>query len=235
MCNGEWGSWGDGLGFVGCWGEWRSCRENKSAQKSFCSVFSVKVWTLPCQKLLDPPLLYMMQSTIRTEIYFRTIRKKYIWTNLHSTESSWSNVSVYTSRNKPRLWNYHIKSMWNAHRVQIEKFKCMQNLPWKKVTEINERLFLCEKYHSEEVWKGGEKSLNIYNFITNEYLIRNTYCCQLPLCSRTKLLIKCREGNSFSSPKSPYFTIQCLYSIIIVSGKIYYIKHLNKLVFLYSF
>ena len=185
MCNGEWGSWGDGLGFVGCWGEWRSCGENKSAQKSFCSVFSVKVWTLPCQKLLDPPLLYMMQSTIRTEIYFRTIRKKYIWTNLHSTENSCSNVSVYTSRNKPRLWNCHIKSMWNAHRVQIEKFKCMQNLPWKKVTEINERLFFMWKYHSEEVWKGGEKSLNIYNFITKEYLIRNTYCCQLPLCSRT--------------------------------------------------
>ena len=21
MCDGEWGSWGDGLGFVGCWGE----------------------------------------------------------------------------------------------------------------------------------------------------------------------------------------------------------------------
>lgn len=97
------------------------------------------------------------------------------------------------------------------------------------------KTFFMWKYHSEEVWKGGEKSLNIYNFITNEYLIRNTYCCQLSLCSRTKLLIKCREGNSFSSPKSPYFTIQCLYSIIIVSGKIYYIKHLIKLVFLYSF
>ena len=21
MCNGEWGNWSDGLGFVGCWGE----------------------------------------------------------------------------------------------------------------------------------------------------------------------------------------------------------------------
>ena len=94
MCNGKWGNWGDGLGFVGCWGDWRSCEEKKFAQKSFCIVFSIKVWTLPYQKLPDPPLLYMMQSTIMTEIYFRAIRKKYIWTNLHSTENSCSNVSV---------------------------------------------------------------------------------------------------------------------------------------------
>ena len=48
MCNGEWGNWGDGLGFVGCWGEWRSCGEKKICPGKFLHCF--------LSQSLNPPL-----------------------------------------------------------------------------------------------------------------------------------------------------------------------------------